>query len=77
MIIKLFVPAFLAAAAAAVISAPVAGASTVECEDDGPASVCARNGHNAIFAEPQQSGISSNLIMAPGAGPMPPLLAMN
>ena len=77
MIVKLFAPAFFAAAAAAVISAPGAGASAAECDDDGPASVCARNGHTTIFAEPQQSGMSPTFVIAPGAGPMPPLLAMN
>ncbi len=81
MITKLFAPALLAAAAAAVISAPVASAaSTPDCEDNGPASVCARNGHAAIYAEPNRMG--SNLMMAPGggmfgAGPMPPLLAID
>lgn len=83
MIIKLFAPAFLAAAAAAVISAPAAGAaSTADCNDDGPASMCTRNGHAAIFAEPRQSGMGPNFVMAPGggpfgSGPMPPLLAID
>lgn len=77
MITRIFAPALLAAAAAAVIWAPAAGAaSTAECDDDGPASVCTRNGHAAIFAEPRQSG-GPNLFMAPGGGPMPPMLAMD
>ena len=80
MTIKTFAPAFFALAAAALISAPVAGASAVDCENDGPASVCSRNGHTAIYAEPRQSG--QNFMIAPGGnpfggGPMPPLLAMD
>ena len=81
MITKVFAPTFLAAAAAAIISAPAASAaSTPDCDDDGPAAVCARNGHAAIYAEPNRLG--SNLMMPPGggmfgAGPMPPLLAID
>lgn len=81
MITKVLAPAFFAAAAAALISAPGASAaSTPDCDDNGPASVCARNGHAAIYAEPNQMG--SNIMMAPGggmfgAGPMPPLLAID
>ena len=81
MITKLFAPALLAAAAAAVISAPAASAgSTAECDEAGPASLCSRNGHAAIYAEPRQSG--STFSIAPGggmfgAGPMPPLLAID
>jgi hypothetical protein len=81
MIVKLFTPAFLAAAAAAVISAPAAGASSADCDDTGPASVCSRGGHTSIFAEPRQSGGGQNLFMAPGGAfgsvSTPPLMAID
>ena len=64
MTIKIFAPALLAAAAAALISAPVAAATSANCQDSGPTSVCTRNGHTAIDAEPRQTG--ANLMMAPG-----------
>jgi hypothetical protein len=81
MTIRTFAPVFFAVAAAAIISAPAAGAtSSADCDDDGPASVCTRNGHSAIYAEPRQTG--PNFMIAPGgspfgSGPMPPLLAMD
>lgn len=65
MAIKTFAGAIFAGAAAAIISAPVAAAGTATCNDDGPTSICTRNGHTAIHAEPRQTG--SNLMMAPGA----------
>lgn len=64
MTIKIFAPALLAAAAAALISAPVAAATSANCQDSGPTSVCSRNGHTAIYAEPRQTGPA--LMMAPG-----------
>lgn len=68
MIHKLFAPFLLAGAAAAAIAlAPAAGAaSSADCDDDGPASVCTRNGHAAIYATPQQSGQQFSIV--PGAG---------
>ena len=81
MTIKTFAPVFFAVAAAAIISAPAAGAATsaADCDDDGPASVCTRNGHSAIYAEPRQTG--TGFMIAPGgafgSGPMPPMLAMD
>ncbi len=65
MSFKIFAPAFLVgAAAAAIVSAPVAAATSANCDDSGPTSVCTRNGHTAIYAEPRQTG--PNLMMAPG-----------
>jgi hypothetical protein len=64
MTIKTAAAAIFAGAAAAIISAPVAAAGSANCNDDGPTSICTRNGHTAIHAEPRQTG--SNLIMAPG-----------
>lgn len=82
MAFRTLAPAILAGAAAtAVIFAPAAAAaSSADCADNGPASVCTRNGHSAIYAEPRQIG--TNFMIAPGggpfgAGPMPPLLAMD
>lgn len=82
MAIKILAPAFLAgAAAAAIILAPSASAATsADCDDDGGASVCTRNGHAAIVATPKPVG--GQLMIAPGGspfglGPMPPLLAID
>lgn len=78
MTIRTFGPVLVAVAAAAIISAPAAGAaSSADCDNDGPASVCTRNGHSAIYAEPRQTDPGGSVMMAPGGGPMPPLLAMN
>lgn len=83
MATKFITPALLAgAAAAAIILAPAAGAaSNANCDDDGPAAVCTRNGHAAIFATPRATGAQPFMI-APGggpfgSGPMPPLLAID
>ncbi len=79
MAIKKIAPVFLAGAAAAMILAPAAGAASgASCNDNGPASVCTRNGHAAIVATPNPLGTQQFLI-APGpfgSGPMPPLLAI-
>ena len=64
MAIKTIAGAIIAGAAAAIISAPVAAVGSATCNDDGPTSICTRNGHTAIHAEPRQTG--SNLMMAPG-----------
>jgi hypothetical protein len=82
MAIKIFAPALLAgAAAAAIILAPAASAASgADCDNDGAASVCTRNGHAAIVATPNSVG--GQLMIAPGGspfglGPMPPLLAID
>ena len=78
MTIRTFAPVLFAVAAAAIISAPAAGAaSSADCDNDGPASVCTRNGHSAIYAEPRQTDPGGSVMMVPGGGPMPPLLAMD
>jgi hypothetical protein len=53
--IKLLAPTFLAgAAAAAIISAPLAGATdSADCSDRGTSSVCTRTGHSSIYVEPR------------------------
>lgn len=82
MAIKIIAPVFLAGAAAAIILAPAAGAaSSADCDDDGPASVCTRNGHAAIYATPNSSG-TQQFVIAPGggpfgSGPIPPMLAID
>jgi Na+/proline symporter len=79
MAVKNVTQVFFAVAAAAIVSAPAAGAvSSADCDNDGPASVCTRNGHNAIYAEPRQTDPGVGVMMVPGlGGPMPPLLAMD
>ena len=79
MAIKFIAPALLAAAAAALISAPSADAAdSADCDASGPASVCTRNGHASIFAEPQRSG-GAGMMFAPGMpfGPWTPVMAMD
>lgn len=83
MTTKFIAPLLLAgAAAAAVAFAPAAAAgSSADCNDNGPASVCTRSGHAAIYAEPAQR--MQGFSVAPGGmnpfgnGPMPPLLAID
>jgi hypothetical protein len=80
---KICAPAFLAGAAAAtILLAPVAGAGTsATCSDNGPASVCTRDGHAAIYATPRTG--TQTFSIAPGSGnpfgsgPMPPMLAID
>ena len=82
MATKILAPVFLAgAAAAAILFAPSAGATTsANCDDNGVSSMCTRSGHAAIVATPnvRQQG----LMFAPGgnpfgAGPVPPIFAMD
>lgn len=83
MAITFLAPALLtgAAAAAAIMFAPSAAASgSADCEDYGPSSICTRNGHAAIVAEPQ--GMDRSWQMIPGgspfgAGPNPPLMVID
>lgn len=82
MITKALAPIFLGgAAAAAILFAPAAGATTsASCDDNGVASVCTRSGHAAIVATPNVA--RQGLQMTPGgnsfgAGPIPPVLAMD
>ena len=67
MTTKFFAPAiFAGAAAAAVLFAPAAGASSADCTDNGPASVCTRDGHASIYATPNTDSQTFNIV--PGAG---------
>lgn len=64
---KILAPAVLAgAAAAAVLFAPAAGASSADCNDNGAASVCTRDGHASIYANPNTDVGTFNIV--PGAG---------
>ncbi|MFM9035421.1 MAG: hypothetical protein ACKOQ4_14270 [Mycobacterium sp.] len=82
MTTRIFAPLLLAgAAAAAVAFAPTAAAgSSADCNDNGPAAVCTRPGHAAIYAEPAQRmqgySIAPGVLNPFGSGPMPPLLAI-
>lgn len=82
MATKILAPVFLAGAAAAtILFAPAAGATTsASCDDNGVASVCTRSGHAAIVATPNVD--RQSLTFAPGgnpfgAGPMPPIFALD
>ena len=79
---KILAPIFLGgAAAAAILFAPAAGAtSSASCADNGTTSVCTRSGHAAIVATPNVT--QRGWMFAPGgnpfgAGPMPPIFAMD
>ena len=57
------------------ISPPTIEGTSADCDDDGGASVCTRNGHAAIVATPKP--VVGQLMIAPGGspfglGPMPP-----
>lgn len=81
MITKIFAPFLLTGAAAAAIAlAPIASAgSTASCDNAGPASLCSRNGHAAIFATPPRDVQQFAIIPGNpfGSGPVPPMLAMD
>lgn len=79
---KILAPIVLGgAAAAAILFAPAAGAtSAANRSDSGTTSVCTRGGHAAIVATPNVT--RQGLMFAPGgnpfgAGPMPPIFAMD
>lgn len=76
---RIFAPIFLAgAAAAAIISAPVASANEVDCQDKGTASVCTRGGHASIYSEPRNDLHSFSIAPGPSwvrSSSQPPLLA--
>lgn len=64
---RILAPAiFAGAAAAAVLFAPVAGANSADCSDNGAASVCTRDGHASIYATPNTDSQTFNIV--PGAG---------
>jgi hypothetical protein len=67
---KFSTPLFVAgAAAAAIISAPVAGAvNSADCSDKGTASVCTRSGHTSIYTEPRND--LHTLSFPPGPSPL-------
>lgn len=67
---KLVAPVFLTgAAAAAIISAPVAGATdSPDCSDRGTSAVCTRTGHASIYTEPRND--LHTFSIAPGQSPL-------
>lgn len=75
---KIFAPIFLASATAvAVAFAPAAGAGNeAQCSDSGLSSVCTKSGHAAIVATPGTTAGGSGYWPF-GAGPTPPIWAMD
>lgn len=67
------------AAAAAVALAPTAAASSNEsqCRDNGMTSVCSKSGHAAIVATPGETRAGGGAYWPFGAGPTPPVWAMD
>ncbi len=77
MITKLLAPAFLAAAAAAVVLAPSATATLSNCEESLRSSVCQRPGHSSIYASPGEVVQQQQMMGIPGGvGPSVPILAI-
>lgn len=65
-------------AAAAIALAPAAAASgTLDCEDSGLSSVCQKAGHAAIVATPGSTTSGSSGYWPFGAGPTPPIWALD
>ncbi|MCB9409319.1 hypothetical protein [Mycolicibacterium sp.] len=71
-------------AAAALAASPAAGAASnpVNCRDSGTATVCNKQGHASLRAEPAITGPAGSLFSSPwlpgyGNGPQPPMLAMD
>jgi len=58
------IPAILVSAAATLGFAATAGAESgaAACQDNGPSSMCARSGHNAITANPRQNTLSQQSV---------------
>ncbi len=84
--VRRFIAPVLAApilVAAALAASPVAGAASnpVNCRDSGTTTVCHKQGHASLRAEPTITG-SSGLFSSPwlpgyGKGQLPPMLAMD
>ena len=74
-----FASALIAGAAAGAIAlAPVAAAESnnLECADKGTATVCQRNGHASLNASPGTKA-GGSAYWPFGAGPVPPIWAMD
>jgi hypothetical protein len=67
--LKFIAPVVLTGAAAAIISAPAAGATdSPDCSDRGTSAVCTRTGHASIYAEPRND--LHTFSIAPGQSPL-------
>lgn len=79
MFTKVFAPIFLAGAAvAAVALAPTAAAvNTAECADSALSSMCTKTGHAAIVATPGTNAGGNVGFWPFGAGPTPPIWALD
>lgn len=78
MIAKLIVPTLIAGAAAVGIAfAPAAAAAPADCQESGQTSVCQRSGHTSIYVSPAETQQGGGISWPLGAGPIPPVFAMN
>ena len=67
-----------AAIAAAVAFAPAAAAENqMDCQDSTMSSVCSKSGHSAIVATPGSTRAGGAGFWPFGAGPVPPIWAMD
>lgn len=76
---KFFTSAIIAGAATGAIAlAPVAAAESnnLDCVDKGTATVCQKNGHSSINVSPGTKA-GGNAYNPFGAGPMPPIWALD
>ncbi len=77
VITKLLAPAFLSAAAAAVVLSPSATATLSNCEESARSSVCQRPGHSSIYASPGEVVQQRQMTGLPGGmGPSAPVLSI-
>ena len=78
MIAKLTSALFIAAGAAMAIAfAPVAAAAPADCQQTGDTSVCQRPGHSSIYTSPGDTQQGNSIGWPLGAGPVPPVFAMD
>ncbi|HPX36392.1 MAG TPA: hypothetical protein PLE49_06790 [Mycobacterium sp.] len=78
MIAKFLAPLFVAGAAAAGIAfAPAAAAAPADCQESGQTSVCQRSGHTSIYVSPSDNQQGGGMGWPLGAGPVPPVFAMD
>lgn len=78
MIAKLIAPLVIAGAVAVGITfAPTAAAAPADCQEVGDTSLCQRPGHSSIYVSPSDTQQSNGIGWPLGAGPVPPVFAMD
>lgn len=80
--LRQIVSAVVIAAGAALVAAPVAGASDTTCRQSGGSTMCQKPGHASLHAEPNVRTTTGSLFGSAwlpgyGRGQLPPLLALD